>query len=373
MRKLMARRRVVRLTGLATVFFIVAGGVAYATIPDVGKVYTACMLKNVGTIRLIDPSLPASNLMSHCSSLETQVSWNQQGQAGPAGPKGDTGAAGAIGATGATGAAGPQGPKGVTGAIGQQGPKGDTGSAGAAGDTGATGPAGPAGPVGPQGDKGDKGDAGDPGAAGPAGAPGDVGPAGPAGADGADGVSVTSTALAAGDSNCPNGGSKFTAVNGATFACNGADGSAGAALDQSGTSVFGTGTVIIGSISGFQLVPGLTLTLTTTSNEFVYVSTDGGVQNLSNSASGFSLDDVVIAVDGAFAGLGGPEEVSTLNNGGIINNVSPWSLSEVIPLAPGTHTVAVYVGGGGSGSEALVSGFPNSSQQGRLTALVLDK
>ena len=138
MRKLMARRRVVRLTGLATVFFIVAGGVAYATIPDVGKVYTACMLKNVGTIRLIDPSLPASNLMSHCSSLETQVSWNQQGQAGPAGPKGDTGAAGAIGATGATGAAEPQGPKGVTGAIGQQGPKGDTGSAGAAGDTGAT-------------------------------------------------------------------------------------------------------------------------------------------------------------------------------------------------------------------------------------------
>ena len=34
-------------------------GIAYATIPGAGAVYTACMLKNVGTVRLIDPSLPA--------------------------------------------------------------------------------------------------------------------------------------------------------------------------------------------------------------------------------------------------------------------------------------------------------------------------
>jgi hypothetical protein len=32
----------------------IAGGVANATIPGAGKVYTACMLKSVGTIRLID-------------------------------------------------------------------------------------------------------------------------------------------------------------------------------------------------------------------------------------------------------------------------------------------------------------------------------
>ena len=36
------------------------------------------------------------------------------------------------------------------------------------------------------------------------------------GVNGQDGVSVTSQALASGDANCPNGGSKFTAVSGVT-------------------------------------------------------------------------------------------------------------------------------------------------------------
>lgn len=65
-----------------------AGAVASATIPGDGNVYKACMLKNVGTLRLIDPSLPSSNLMSRCTSLETPVAWNQQGQPGPQGAPG---------------------------------------------------------------------------------------------------------------------------------------------------------------------------------------------------------------------------------------------------------------------------------------------
>jgi hypothetical protein len=44
---------------------------------------------------------------------------------------------------------------------------------------------------------------------------------GPKGDNGAPGTSVTSTSLSAGDPNCPNGGSQFTAVNGTTYACNG--------------------------------------------------------------------------------------------------------------------------------------------------------
>ena len=67
---------------------VVAGGVAFSMIPDVNKVYTACVLKNAGTIRLIDPSLPSSNPTSHCTSLEAQISWDQQGQAGAAGVRG---------------------------------------------------------------------------------------------------------------------------------------------------------------------------------------------------------------------------------------------------------------------------------------------
>jgi hypothetical protein len=79
--------------------FALAGGVAYATIPDGSGVYTACTLNHVGTIRLIDPSLPAGNLLSHCTALETKITWNQQGQPGPQGPKGNPG---------------PQGPPGVS-------------------------------------------------------------------------------------------------------------------------------------------------------------------------------------------------------------------------------------------------------------------
>jgi Gp5 C-terminal repeat (3 copies) len=77
-----------RLTILVVALLAMAGGIAYATIPGSSNVYTACMLKNVGTMRLIDPSLPSSNLMSHCTTLETQVSWNQQGQNGAAGAPG---------------------------------------------------------------------------------------------------------------------------------------------------------------------------------------------------------------------------------------------------------------------------------------------
>jgi len=136
-------RRWWRLAVLTAALFALAAGIAYATIPDGGKVYTACMLKNVGTIRLIDPSLPAHNLMSHCTPFETQVTWNQQGQAGAPGPQGPPGVKGD---TGDTGPAGPQGPKGDTGdagAAGAQGPKGDPGSQGPAGPQGQAGTPGP--------------------------------------------------------------------------------------------------------------------------------------------------------------------------------------------------------------------------------------
>ena len=104
-----------------------AAGVAYATIPGGGGDYTACVLKNVGTIRLVDPSLPPLNLMSHCTSLENQLGWNKQGQAGPRGAKGD---AGAIGPKGVLG------PKGLPGLPGAKGRSGDTGSQGTTGPDG---------------------------------------------------------------------------------------------------------------------------------------------------------------------------------------------------------------------------------------------
>jgi hypothetical protein len=166
-----------RVAVLAASMFAILGGIAYATIPDGKGIYSACMLNKVGTIRLIDPSLPASSLMSHCTALETQITWNQQGQPGPQGlqgPKGDTGAQGPQGAKGDTGVPGAQGPQGPVGtsvtsaseppgsncAYGGasfasaspttyacNGAPGAQGTQGATGDTGPPGPTGPSGPV----------------------------------------------------------------------------------------------------------------------------------------------------------------------------------------------------------------------------------
>lgn len=81
-----------KLAATAVAVAALAGaGIAYATIPSGGGVYSGCMLKGVGTVRLIDPSLPASNLMSHCSSIEQLVTWSQQGPAGPPGGPGAPG------------------------------------------------------------------------------------------------------------------------------------------------------------------------------------------------------------------------------------------------------------------------------------------
>jgi hypothetical protein len=78
-----------RLALITTAGIALAGGVAYATIPDSGGVIHACRLKGVGTLRAID-----SDAGQKCSSLEAELDWNQRGPQGPAGsqgPKGDKG------------------------------------------------------------------------------------------------------------------------------------------------------------------------------------------------------------------------------------------------------------------------------------------
>jgi hypothetical protein len=59
----MNRKRLLVSAAGTLVAAAIAGGVAYATIPDANNVYNACMLKSLGTIRLIDKSLPSTNLM----------------------------------------------------------------------------------------------------------------------------------------------------------------------------------------------------------------------------------------------------------------------------------------------------------------------
>ena len=80
-------RRGFRLAAATLVLLSIAAGVAYASIPDAGSLtYHACMLKGVGTIRIIDPE------KQHCSAaLEAEITFNQKGPAGPGGAQGAAG------------------------------------------------------------------------------------------------------------------------------------------------------------------------------------------------------------------------------------------------------------------------------------------
>jgi hypothetical protein len=74
----------------------IAGGVAYATIPDGSGVIHGCYVKsgsNIGHLRVIDTGAGQA-----CRATETPIAWNQTGpqgavgQTGPTGPQGPSGA-----------------------------------------------------------------------------------------------------------------------------------------------------------------------------------------------------------------------------------------------------------------------------------------
>src|SRR5258708_3574897 len=78
------------------------------------------------------------------------------------------------------------------------------------------------------------------GKTGPAGTLGAQGPQGPAGANGKDGATGTNGVSVASSNepkgaNCPEGGSRFTAANGVSYACNGVKGSKGEPWTPNGT------------------------------------------------------------------------------------------------------------------------------------------
>ena len=97
----------------AAVAALVAGGVAYATIPDSSGVIHGCYQKSGGALSVIDASVTG------CAKTQTELQWNVQGPTGLQGPQGPAGAQGPVG---------PQGPQGGQGAQGLQGPAGPSGT-----------------------------------------------------------------------------------------------------------------------------------------------------------------------------------------------------------------------------------------------------
>lgn len=70
----------------------VAGGIAYATIPDSNGVIHACYQKNQGALRVID-----TDKAQTCSSSETAITWSQTGPPGAPGQPGQQGPPGPTG------------------------------------------------------------------------------------------------------------------------------------------------------------------------------------------------------------------------------------------------------------------------------------
>jgi hypothetical protein len=77
------------------VLLATAGGIAYATIPGGDGVIHGCYTNRGGVLTVIDPAAGQT-----CSSLQTPISWNQQGPQGPQGPQGAPGPQGDPGAAG---------------------------------------------------------------------------------------------------------------------------------------------------------------------------------------------------------------------------------------------------------------------------------
>jgi hypothetical protein len=206
--------------------FVALGGSSYAAVSAHGSgsskhVLLGCVGKNTGTLRIVDSSI-------RCGTLETPISFNQEGQPGKRGPQGKRGPIGKRGPEGKPGANGHDGATGAPGAKGDAGAPGAAGAKGDAGTKGETGATGPKGDPGPTGATGATGPKGDPGAKGDTGA---TGPKGDAGATGADGQSVTSVAEAPG-AHCSNGGVKYTSASGDDYVCNGGSDTAAVALTK---------------------------------------------------------------------------------------------------------------------------------------------
>jgi hypothetical protein len=80
------------LVALAIVGALLAGGIAYAAIPDAGGIIHACYKKsslNQGSLRVIDTEKAQT-----CSNSETQLNWSQTGPQGPQGAQGPQGPSG---------------------------------------------------------------------------------------------------------------------------------------------------------------------------------------------------------------------------------------------------------------------------------------
>lgn len=245
-------------------------------------------------------------------------------------------------------------------------------SKGEEGAQGPTGPPGSDGAPGAHGAAGQKGDKGDPC---PAGDPACVGE---------DGVSVTSAAEPTG-TNCANGGSKFTAVNGVTYACNGAPGTGGGGGGADGWSLSGNaaitpGTNFLGTLNNAALDLKVNTVRALRLEPAVYPgsgsapnvigghganSADAGIAGATIAGGGFPAPLHQNKVTGHHGAIGGgyknsAAQIATVA-GGSENTASGWWSSVLGGMKNVASGLGSTVAGGesntASGSDSFAGGF----------------
>lgn len=130
------------------------------------------------------------------------------------------------------------------------------------------------------------------------------------------------------------------------------------------------GSAAITSSGAWQVVPGLTQTITVPAGYQVSLSTTG-VFTCAGGASTYSLLDLSFFQDGVLfrtAGHAGSYLRVGAENNAATNIPQQWHMSEVITVVPGTYTFDLRcVNAGGSPNNSSISGNGGSAFQGTLT------
>lgn len=133
---------------------------------------------------------------------------------------------------------------------------------------------------------------------------------------------------------------------------------------------FDYNTLTITSSAAWQLLPGLTRTVTLTAPAKILCHTDGGIQTTSGAVNGFSAVDIALFLNGALFGQGGYERVTVVNNTGVVTVLGFFSKEVIAALPAGTYTIEVKALKN-LGANAFVGGDNTSVLQGVLITQVI--
>ncbi len=120
-----------------------------------------------------------------------------------------------------------------------------------------------------------------------------------------------------------------------------------------------------GTSATFQDIPGLTQTITVPEGGGIaLIATDGGLVSSSATASGFV--DVRLTIDSAPV-TGALRRVCVEGTSSAAEPHGVWSMTRVIPLGAGSHTVKVQAARVNTGTGPIVSGPSGSVYQATLS------